>query len=348
MDGGITDNQGLDSALLADNRRRNAGRKEFDLIIVTDVASYYMDSYVVPMQKNSKSWAKLTITDIIGKVYWLFSVLKYAATAAVAISLVSLFLIIFVDGSVFHNIGYFSLGLSISVLLLLGIVSYFKRKAGLTAILMPKFDIQKYIRKQVPSINHFSDDVIDKLISYFKNTRLGILAQMISSRIRSVLIMVSDINLKHVRRLIYHEFYDDPRWEHRRCPNFIYDLSKKNEVARQQYLMELIKKGQLTVENVDLLQVSNKIVDVAEEARLVGTTLWYEQENDDKLMATIACGQFSICCNLLQYILLLENDSTIKFNEETKKMVSIIKEKLVADWVKFKTDPIFLFNYCNR
>ncbi|MES1161143.1 MAG: patatin-like phospholipase family protein, partial [Bacteroidota bacterium] len=47
MDGGVDDNQGLYSAILADTRRRKSDENNgFDLIMVTDVASYFMDPYL--------------------------------------------------------------------------------------------------------------------------------------------------------------------------------------------------------------------------------------------------------------------------------------------------------------
>jgi len=50
-----------------------------------------------------------------------------------------------------------------------------------------------------------------------------------------------------------------------------------------------------------MLTTSSKIVDVAEQAHLVGATLWFEN-NDEKFKQVVASGQFSTCVNLLQYI----------------------------------------------
>src|SRR5690606_23055866 len=57
MDGGITDNQGLKSLMLADERRRRKRKPDpFDLMIVTDVSSYFMDYYEVPEPKEAEGW----------------------------------------------------------------------------------------------------------------------------------------------------------------------------------------------------------------------------------------------------------------------------------------------------
>ena len=52
MDGGITDNQGLQSMMYADGRRqRNETTfKPFDLMLVNDVGSYFIKPYVNPPQ----------------------------------------------------------------------------------------------------------------------------------------------------------------------------------------------------------------------------------------------------------------------------------------------------------
>jgi hypothetical protein len=65
MDGGITDNQGLASLMLADSKRRfdpNPNASPFDLMIITDVASYFMDSYVAPAIKAPEDWRGKTIS----------------------------------------------------------------------------------------------------------------------------------------------------------------------------------------------------------------------------------------------------------------------------------------------
>src|SRR5258708_13820346 len=49
MDGGVDDNQGVYSAMLADKRRRTANaEKGLDLMIVSHVATYFMAPYIPP------------------------------------------------------------------------------------------------------------------------------------------------------------------------------------------------------------------------------------------------------------------------------------------------------------
>ena len=70
MDGGIWDNQGLFSLLLADGRGDRKGIDEelhhrFDLLMVSDVTSFYMSPYNLPKIKTDKAWMQKTPAE-----YW--------------------------------------------------------------------------------------------------------------------------------------------------------------------------------------------------------------------------------------------------------------------------------------
>src|SRR5205085_9470196 len=51
---------------------------------------------------------------------------------------------------------------------------------------------------------------------------------------------------------------------------------------------------------------------VAEDARTMGTTLWYDHTDaaEKRMRKVVACGQFTTCAKLLEYVLDLEQ--TIK------------------------------------
>jgi hypothetical protein len=348
MDGGITDNQGLDSTLLADDRRRRNKQKEFDLIIVTDVASYFMDAYKVPTEKNDAAWKKKTLNDYIQNLSKISLTLKKVFIGSLLLFLASLTMVFLVDQSFARSVGYFVLGLSTCSSTILLIVFRIKRKLWLSKLLDPKFDSKEFLKETTPSIKAFSEPIIDKLIAFLKGTKLGVLQQMISARLSSVLTMVSDVNLKHVRRLIYSEFYANSKWDNRRCPNFIYELSTQNEASRKENLSRYAKEKKLSTQDIELLKASSKIVNVAEQARMVGTTLWFDSSNNEKLKQVVACGQFSTCANLLQYLLLVENDSTLQFSDPVKKIIQSVKEKLLADWKQFNENPCFLFEFYEK
>jgi len=66
MDGGVDDNQGVYSAMLADKRRRLMTFNGFDLVIVSDVASYFHDPYVPPSSVETGSYRKKNLASMGG------------------------------------------------------------------------------------------------------------------------------------------------------------------------------------------------------------------------------------------------------------------------------------------
>jgi hypothetical protein len=61
----VADNQAIDAFKKADNRRKN---NKFDLFIATDVTSYLMDGYTLPLEK--KGWlSRFSLVGII--ITWL-------------------------------------------------------------------------------------------------------------------------------------------------------------------------------------------------------------------------------------------------------------------------------------
>jgi len=348
MDGGITDNQGLDSTLLADERRRRNNAKEFDLIIVTDVSSYYMGPFKVPEESEGPAWKKKTLSDYFSLAKKIPSRIRMALIISILVLLGSLATIFFVKDPAFKNIGYIVLGISATTTFILSYLLRLKNKLGLSTMLDRKFDLAGVLKKNIPTIRNFSDVVINRLALFLKETRLGVLHQMLLSRLNSVLTMVSDINLKHVRRLIYGKLYVDSKWDNRRCANFIYELSQQNAESRKRTLTDYVNEGKLTAQDIQLLTPSPKILEAAEAARLVGTTLWYDSGNKTSLKDVVSCGQFSTCVNLLQYILEIQKDRSLNFSEPVKKNLTGIKEKLISDWNHFNDNPYFLYEQLDK
>ena len=158
--------------------------------------------------------------------------------------------------------------------------------------------------------------------------------------------MVSDINLKQVRRLIFEMFYDAECWDNRRVPNFIYELSSYNSTSRTNRINSKSRLGWTATEQDKalLLEGLEVINPVAEEARVMGTTLWFsEQETqDEKLKKIVATGQFTTCMNLLEYIISLER-KRVPFDADAKTTLQNVKERLVKNLAAFKANPYFLY-----
>ena len=96
------------------------------------------------------------------------------------------------------------------------------------------------------------------------------------------------------------------------------------------------------------LKPSMKIQEVSKMASSMATTLWFLKKDLDNNMlnSIIACGQFNICWNLLEYIEIIKQDPT-NTNVNHKALISC-EEQLRRDWEMFKLDPFWLVNELNN
>lgn len=347
MDGGITDNQGLYTLMLADNKRRKrTSPNPFDLIIVTDVASHFMHSYETLSIQNGGDWRNNNLGH-------------YLMTIKMTLSELDLYRVLSLWGSVVLIIAAClipnqwiripAIIISTILLTMCCLFRWAKRsKAGKNLLKgLNDFDLKQYLYANLNLRRNFSVSIIEKLVKYLNLTRLSVFEQMIKSRISSVMTMVSDVNLKQVRRLIFKMFYDDTRWDDRRVPNFIYELSSHNQIARESRINDKgrLKWGATEEDKQLLLEGLEQINGIAEEARSTGTTLWFDetQVKNEILKKIVATGQFTTCANLLEYIISLERKK-VKFDQSWNEELDTLKSKLKADFLRFKDSPYFLFD----
>ena len=90
---------------------------------------------------------------------------------------------------------------------------------------------------------------------------------------------------------------------------------------------------------------------VSAKALTKGTTLWFtedELKGEDKMSdCIIACGQFTMCFNLLEYYeKFLKNPKYAKdyekYNPDLKFALDELQDQLLRDWRKFKNDPYWM------
>ena len=351
MDGGITDNQGLNSAMVADRKRR--ARKQptpFDTIMVTDVTSYFMDEYKLPEELNTPVIRTRNINFFIGKIRAIVKTIASAAVWPLVVSALLLAagisLVAFCDSTALRISGAFISGIALVFLILLIVV---KKLAPVQWVLKNKTAIteESTITDWIQQQKFMSPKMLQGLVHFLRVTKLGMLEQMVKARLASVISLMMDINLKQTRRLIYDLFYADPLWENRRVPNFIYTLSTNNVTSRTNRLNNPGRLGwtSTTQDRDILLGNCNTLNQVAEEARTMGTTLWFTEkdEQDMKLKKIIATGQFTTCCNLVEYLISLERKQ-VQLDPATAAKLQLLKAKLVQDFERFKTEPYFLYD----
>ncbi|HVU53508.1 MAG TPA: patatin-like phospholipase family protein [Puia sp.] len=368
MDGGVDDNQGLYSAILADTRRRrNQVDNGFDLIIVSDVASYFMDPYIPCTPAATGSWRKKNVEDVLnglGKAmrranniiklfFWLGLILLAGSVA----------LLVQHEEGPWRNIGFFLLSPAV-ILLLLWVAAlvgkHFIPQIGKLSALLDASDksMLASLKTQLPAAGVLSDSSLGSLTKYLKKAPFGVLEQMVKARTNSTLSMVMDINLKQTRRLIFDiffgNFYGQDVWENRRAFDVIYELSVFNRASRERSIKSKFPNNQ-EAQSL-LLDGCLEINAVAEDARNMGTTLWYDKKDsaDKRMMKVVACGQFTTCAKLLEYVLDLEQTmkseaslpeerKSIQLSEKERGIFDGVKTQLLEDWNKFKGDPYFVY-----
>lgn len=336
MDGGIVDNQGIASILLAQKRREgpNSDLDPFSLVIVTDVASPYLEPWQ-RSDESTKPWAKSSIDNFdwnvipffASKTPWYIWVLMLISVAGVVASF-------FEWSEVFNEkiltvIG--TLGLTISLGYALG---------------MPK--VKKYLQGKInDTLNDLVQLVPDfyrPLLKRFRKLELRVLERMIRERGASTVSLLSDVFLKHVRRLNYSSLYSDGEWVAKRIGNFVYELTDYDFKKKQQTNSEDEKKSFMSKVDPELTDPGEKIHKSAYIAAKMDTTLWFDNEHESKqtLEHLIACGQYTTCYNLLIYLTELEysDSSPIKGRCFEQPEFKKLYDDLMTEWKALKADPL--------
>ena len=173
MDGGIVDNQGIEPLLLAEKRRRKYRAdktrtdKALDLVLISDVASPYMEGYTPCEQKISDGVGKLTLGHL--RNYGLIAEAVSAALFAVSLLL----------GSNFWT-GVMSVILAlVTAANVVGMV--FKRK------------MFEAIRKTF----------VGDRASFISHLKFASLESLLMNRAKSILMMSSEVFLKRLRQMSY-------------------------------------------------------------------------------------------------------------------------------------------------
>ncbi len=306
MDGGVVDNQGLESMMMEDNfRAGHPPKKPFDVMMVCDVGSYFMDQFVNPTQTNR--WYKnLTINKVNGIM--IVALLAFVAG-----------LVLFFFGCTAHTIG-----------LLLLVFTFIP---GVIYLYLQRILKQE---KQKMAKTSFGNTLI-KYIGYFFGLKFSILQQMIASRFQSILVLNLKVFLAQERRQAYNSFYTMPAYKNRALSCFIYEFSYQHNQMRLSNLETKDKAWWPAVATI--LEPGAAIQNAATTATAVGTTLWFDAGVQTSRDTVIACGQFTMCYNLLKRIYRLE---VLDAKWKTDTQLQGLKARLLEDWKLFQANPLFM------
>ncbi len=332
MDGGITDNQAIDSVISAqakrmENAKRSAENKAadnyrpFDLIMLNDVASHFMSPYRLPdPKKQYQSWQFLTIRSIfiIGTLLFILS----------GLATVGAFFSIPFESAVLSKIQvllasavFLVSGGSIALLWLL------RRRISGTVNDTEGFNLR----------HNFSEDIQKNLFRYFARVPLRILLRMMNERINSMLALNNEVFLKRTRYLLLREIFQVRTWTGRVLSNNIYDLSFSNNNNR-------ISGGRIDPVHARYLP-RVEMQRVAQAAFRMPTVLWFDKKNQASCIqaAVVATGQFSTCYNLLVY---LDEISALPecAGTDVQNRLIHIRKQLEEAYRQFNRNSFYLYN----
>ena len=309
MDGGVADNQGIESIVLAEQRRRDYRKdrsrtdKALDLVIVSDVTSPYMNGYEPSEQMLSKGAGKLTI----GRLR------NYGLIAEGVI--IALFILSIVLGS-----GFWTGVMSV----ILAIVTA-ANVAG--ACLKNKM------------FDAVSKTFIGKNATFLSHTKFATLEAMLMNRAKSVVMLSSEVFLKRMRQLNYQVLYENPAWENRRITSTVYELRPEEKWEDRLPNSEGKRKDKNEMELPQYLAPSEAIQQNSTLAASMGTTLWFTSKDKaaGKPQALLAAGQYTMCFNLLDYLERIDKNPTNL--TDGHHLIIACKPQLLAAWQKFQQDP---------
>ena len=314
MDGGITDNQGIEGLRLSNGRRKARNGSGYDLMLICDAVNYFMDPFA-PQPEAKTWWNRISMNSII-------NLHKYSAMVLV-ISVVLLF-----TSEDPRLATFFTLvsGFMFS-LYLFGRYQVLKKP--------PRSEIDK-----IPEQDSFWSLPVSLFLDFFLQNPIFKSEQMLKVRIRSALRVAMEIYLLQIRRINYDGLYSDPEWAYKTKAVSIYELSKGNENVLQRQF----KRKNFDDECTRLLTPSEKLMQVADYARQMSTTLWFAKTDmrggiDNRRDSLIASGQFTMCYNLLEYIMQIEEKYPAVVTDES---IQALKKQIVDDWKRFQSDPMFM------
>jgi hypothetical protein len=321
MDGGITDNQGLESMMKANDRRERGqtGFEPFDLMMVNDVGSHFIEPYM--LAKNDKDRNKSRGTSIVS-----------ITLVAAACGMVGIWGMTY---SMYHEdaeswprliAAGSTILLLISALILAGLTAtvwFINGKLGKDSGL----NLEK----------NFSPSISQMFFKYFGISPFIVLYSMVQERLNSVVLLNTDVFLKRIREILYQKFFDSENHLYRIKTNHIYDMSYSNDGNKEHHIEP--QSG----------PPGRRLKTIAETAFNVGTTLWFDrvQQDHNAQAAVIASGQFTTCYNLLLYVETFKAGDIYQAylpGNEYKARIDEMEAQLNEHYIRFNKDPFWLYN----
>jgi predicted acylesterase/phospholipase RssA len=334
MDGGIYDNQGIESLL---NHKKNAKDTYFDLIIVSDVTSPYMNGYRPVTSVPDNKWTRLSINGILEqsrKINFKINLgLIILAVLAAALPF------IFYKG--YRNNALTGIAVTVSVISLLLLVG---KNLAIAVIRNKTNGLNDWLQKILGT--HFSPRFAKLKIQEISFAKL---LPLLLDRGKSLYTLAMDVFLKVIRRLNYYKLYADKKYAFRRINNMMRELTEEdyNNKGKEKRNDEPSQSGTVTRSTMtgpyDEV-VGPLIKKTTEDACTFGTTLWFTEGEllDNMLNKLVACGQFTMCYNLIVYlesVIYGVDNGYDQLTVETRRKLETLYQVCKTDWEEFKVQP---------
>lgn len=322
MDGGVDDNQGVDAVLNAEERMKNyppeldefrsQDKKAVDLYIISDGTNPTMQSYV-PRSEDK--------VPFIGR--WSFQLMQYIGISSFVLG--CLFIVLACLSSAKALIILLSVGGTLGVLIALVFLIASRGFVGLTK----RFGIPAFF---VRRLRH-----VDKL-------KFATLNNLLLNRRNSVVKMVTKVFIKQMRWFGFERVYSDAGWKPRLIINTVSELTPEAVEKR---------KRMHPYFSAEILEPGEKIRATATRSLRKDTTLWFTEQElkgpNNTADAILACGQFTVCYNLLEYFEKFIFNPKYKkdhdkYPPELQEALTVLQQELLYDWKKFKENPYWLVN----
>ena len=313
MDGGIYDNQGIESVLLANERRDPADQS--DIMLIVDVASAAQDIYDPPVYENRKflwamplKWVK-RVAIVFGLILWLIPVASIILNQLIV------------------NRNPEIMPLSSNWINSLTIVygAAYLITSGLFLFVLARWNrLKKNTKKEMPTAYTYGMKIL-------RRSTLGQLKDMIEARIGSVVKLSSEIFLKRSRSQVYEDAHEHDSFKEKTVVSILKHFNTYEE--RKASFDRLVPKElHLNLDNPK----HRTVLDICIEASQMPTTLWFKNDlpKKDKI---VAAGAIISCYTLIKY---LTNKSAI-----TEEELNLIV-KLKSVWQKLVDDPYCIHRSC--
>ena len=217
MDGGVFDNQGIDS-LTNIGSRQNA---RFDVYIISDTSP--RDDEILGFPPKPKS-GRISLRFLYAAV-WLLLICSIITTLSIISAIIGAFRVGRVDPAEIFFLYLIPLVMSVTVIVLIVVL---RRQA---------VKMQKSLARETGI----------ELWKYLKKLTLPEVIELIAARLKSVYKLTSSVFMKRIRALEFTQIFADPKLHDKLLPNLIYDLDNEQEwsgeiVSRQLQPSEKLRK----------------------------------------------------------------------------------------------------------